>query len=222
MFLERVEGVPLWQAGAVESWEGAARWLGGMHAAFGLGPGFRDDSGMSHLPRHDARFFATWAIRAAEFVRLRFGTGSPRTRRRFERIVADYDAVVRRLVRMPVTLVHGEFYPSNILLRPDGSICPVDWELAAIGPGLLDVAALVSGEWTAAQRARMANAYRRALESAGRTPGPVDAMSADIDCCRLHLAMQWLGWAADWNPPGGHARDWLREALRLAERLGIG
>jgi len=36
-----------------------------------------------------------------------------------------------------------------------------------------------------------------------------------------HLALQWLGWSADWTPPPEHARDWLVEALAAAERLGL-
>jgi len=33
--------------------------------------------------------------------------------------------------------------------------------------------------------------------------------------------MQWLGWSPDWSPPPEHRRNWLREALRLAEKLGF-
>jgi hypothetical protein len=86
---------------------------------------------------------------------------------------------------------------------------------------LLDVAALASGDWNEAQRTRIVDGYRQALELAGLDPGPAGRMRGDIAGCQLHLAMQWLGWAVDWNPPPEHARDWLREALRLAEELEI-
>ncbi len=221
LFLERIEGVPLWQVGAMESWDAAARWIGRLHATIGIGRGFQATGGMAHLPRMNAAHFDTWVARADNFVRRRFGKSSSDAWRRFGRIVANYPAVVRRLARLPATLVHGEFYPSNVIRRTDGSICPVDWELASIGPGLLDVAALVSGEWSESERARMVGAYRAALAEGGVAAGSIDTMARAIECCQLHLAMQWLGWAEDWEPPSEHAKDWLREALRLGKRLGI-
>ena len=35
------------------------------------------------------------------------------------------------------------------------------------------------------------------------------------------LAVQRLGWSDSWSPPEEHAHDWLAEALRAAERLGL-
>ena len=40
-----------------------------------------------------------------------------------------------------------------------------------------------------------------------------ETLSADLARCRLHLALQWLGWSPDWRPPPEHAHDWLGEAL---------
>jgi thiamine kinase-like enzyme len=35
-------------------------------------------------------------------------------------------------------------------VRTEGwRVCPVDWEMAAVGPGLIDLAALTAGWWTA-------------------------------------------------------------------------
>jgi hypothetical protein len=42
-----------------------------------------------------------------------------------------------------------------------------------------------------------------------------------LDVCRLHLAIQWLGWSTDWTPPKEHAHDWLGEAIALARKLGV-
>ena len=58
-----------------------------------------------------------------------------------------------RLLALPVGFIHGELYPSNVLVgERTGRICAVDWEMAGIGPLLLDLAALTSGAWT--QRAQ--------------------------------------------------------------------
>lgn len=48
-----------------------------------------------------------------------------------------------------------------------------------------------------------------------------EALVADLDRCRLHLALRSLGWSPAWSPPPEHARDWLAEALELAERLDL-
>jgi hypothetical protein len=40
-----------------------------------------------------------------------------------------------------------------------------------------------------------------------------------LDLCRLHHAVQWLAWSDQWTPPADQSRDWLSEALRLAERV---
>jgi hypothetical protein len=42
-----------------------------------------------------------------------------------------------------------------------------------------------------------------------------------LDYCRLHLAVQWLGWAPEWSPPPEHTQDWLGEALGLARKLEL-
>lgn len=93
-------------------------------------------------------------------------------------------------------------------------VAPVDWELAAAGPGLTDLAALVSG-WPAADREALAAAY--AAES-----GVPPFTPRDLGFARLQVAIQWLGWApSEWEPPEGQRHDWLTEALELAEELRL-
>ena len=64
----------------------------------------------------------------------------------------------------------------DILIVPEDNglrICPVDWELAARGPGLLDLAALSAGRWSDDERDRLARAYFEAADGAaspGRAP----------------------------------------------------
>ena len=46
------------------------------------------------------------------------------------------------LLEAPQTLIHGEYYSKNILLR-EGVIYPVDWESAAFAPGEIDLASII-------------------------------------------------------------------------------
>jgi thiamine kinase-like enzyme len=124
---------------------------------------------------------------------------------------------------MPVTFLHGELYASNVLVAEEVTgrrVCPVDWEMAGVGPGLLDVAALCSG-WDEPARQAIALAYRAALQPGPGWPPQEQDFLALLDCCSLCLAVQWLGWSPGWSAPPEHARDWLGHALRLIERLGL-
>jgi aminoglycoside/choline kinase family phosphotransferase len=135
---------------------------------------------------------------------------------------ARYDRVIERLVALPSTFIHGEFYASNVLVRETAlglSVRPVDWEMAAQGPGLMDVAALAAGAWTEEEKSALALTYRTELRSDRDWPSAVDEFLTAFHCCRLHLAIQWLGWSPEWSPPFDNAQDWLSEALRLAEEL---
>jgi aminoglycoside/choline kinase family phosphotransferase len=211
-------------------WKEAARWLARFHSDFAER---RERNGealghprerFSHLLRHDEHFYTFWLAQAERFLRNGHVRSSPETRRKFGRIAAAYDRVVARLMAMPRTLIHGEFYPSNIIVRSkerSRCICPVDWEVAAIAPGLIDLGALTSGKWTLEQQTAMVAAYRSALEPVDGSPPALPELLEGVHYCQLHLSMQWLGWAADWSPPAQHAQNWLSEACRLGERLGL-
>ena len=214
LFLEKIQGVRLSLATDRSAWRQAARWLARFHCRFSG----RCDELLRSAPllQHDAAFYRLWAGRVERFQSGRLD--------RFDwaSLVETHDRAVDRLCRLPPTLIHGEFYPSNILVEtgPEGGrIRPVDWEMAAVGPGLIDLAALTSGGWADRERTDMAAAYHDTMLDEGR-PGPsFDDLLGALDDCRLHLAFQWLGWAHDWSPPRENAQDWLGEALALAGKI---
>src|SRR5207248_1003471 len=145
----------------------------------------------AHLLSHDAAFYRLWPRRAKDFLARQPGPG-PQAWGRFERLCARYDEVVGRLAALPATVIHGEFYASNVLVQPTAGgprVCPVDWEMTAVGPGLIDVAALTAGKWTEAQRAALVGAYHAALAAEGGRPPLLERLLADLDWCRLHLSV---------------------------------
>ncbi len=223
LFLERVEGPLLWQRGRMESWRQAAHWLARLHTSFDPFQ-MRDEPDLARLLRYDEEFLRMWLGRAEKFLRRNGSGAGAALRRQFNRLAGRYDRLTARLLALPKTLIHGEFYPSNVIMRQTGKgreICPVDWEMAAIAPGLIDLAALTSGSWTEPKRREMFSAYREGLESMGhRAPSMADLMES-VDYCQLHIAVQLLGWACDWLPPERHAQNWLREAVRLGSKLGL-
>jgi hypothetical protein len=218
LFVERVAGVELYQVGDVARWEEAARRLAGTHAALAGDP--ERSAAEAHLLRHDADFYGRWMERALEFARQ--GERPASERHRLESLAARYDAVVDGLLALPRGVIHGELYASNVLDHPaDDRVCPVDWEMAAIGPPLLDLAALTTG-WDPPVQARLEHAYADALDGADAWPGSPEASAEALALCRLALSIQWLGWAEPgWSPPQDHRRDWLGDAVLLADRLGL-
>jgi aminoglycoside phosphotransferase (APT) family kinase protein len=208
LFLERVDGLALKHTGELDAWQAAARWLARLHA-------IRRPTDDSYLMRHDVSLFRLWPNRARHILAARDVVGRD-VRIRIDKLAAGYEAVVERLTALPVAVIHGEFYASNVLVAGE-RVCPLDWEMAGVGPGLIDLAALTAGKWTDAKRAALAGAYHAALDG----PPPLADLLANLDWCRLHLAMQWLGWSSDWAPPPEHVQDWLGEVLGLSEKLRL-
>jgi hypothetical protein len=214
LFLEKIPGLRLGQARDHSAWLQAARWLAQLHSRFA---GASDTLNRSApLLRYDSDYYRVWLDRMAAFQCVGLQQGV------LETLAGSYDRVIERLIRLPSTLLHGEFYPSNILVqetREGSQIRPVDWETAAVGPGLVDLAALTSGAWTERDRTEMATAYHDTLLSEGMASLPFNDLLLALDDCRLHLAIRWLGWAADWVPPPENVHDWLKEAIALAEKM---
>ena len=222
LFLERVKGPLLWQIGRLNTWEQAARWLAAFHSGFEKASGRGNLAGLPGLLRYDEQLLRTWLVRARKFLHYRNGAASRDLRRRFERLAGGYELVIKRLLQFPTTFIHGEFYPSNIIVnrsRNAARICPIDWELAAVAPGPVDLAALTSGNWTPEQKQKLLAAYRDGL-TAGSRPSMAELAEA-VEYCQLHLSVQMLGWSPKWSPPLQHAQNWLHEALRLAANLGL-
>lgn len=201
LFLEDVPGVSLWQIGEPTTWLAVARWLAQLHQR--VAP-----DGLSLL-RYDGdllrRFVAQAAARLPRRSRLQLASANERLSDAFE--------------GMATGLVHGDFYPSNVLVDVrDGTtrVCALDWEAAGVGPPLLDLASLVAG-WPESDVVTFANAYRGALAE----PPCEEAFRRALDFCRLYIAVRWAGWSQRWTPPAEHAHDWSATALRLAETLAI-
>jgi Ser/Thr protein kinase RdoA (MazF antagonist) len=211
LFVVWVEGRELYQVGERELWKAAARWLGRMHTE--LGDGLDRRAAAGRLIDHDGAFYRRWMERAREFARAPGRPASHATA--VEWLGERHEPVVEALLALPKTVIHGEFYASNVLVDAESAaprVAPVDWELAATGPGLTDLAALVSGDWSGDDREALVRAYGSVAHTSPR----------DLEFARLQLSIQWLGWAPPtWKPPPGQRQDWLAEALALAEGLGL-
>jgi Ser/Thr protein kinase RdoA (MazF antagonist) len=206
VLLEQLDAAPLWQVGELSVWCEVARWLAAMHRRLDDVPAATIAVPLLY---HDEALMRVWRRRAE------------RTDALPTFLVKAHERAVARLSACRRQLIHGDFYPSNVLVRPGERDCtaappdvwPVDWELAASGPAVFDLAALTSGEWTTPARDAMAVAYFEATEDPTRSWA---TWCADLRAARLHICMQWLGWARGWTPPPEHRHNWYAEAVALA------
>jgi hypothetical protein len=217
LFLEKVNGLELYQLGDFEIWLKVARWLARFQKCFGV-PTQELTSGVQLL-KYDREFYLAWPERVKAFLH-----GRSKSVQKIKFWMNDhYEVVVDRLMELPVTLLHGDFNASNIIVQKTAQslrICPVDWEVAALGPGLIDLAALISGNWSADQRSALAGAYLGEIQKSGQYPAGKQMFLEDLNYCQLHLAMQWLGWSRNWSPPPEHKQDWLQRAIDLTDQIG--
>lgn len=222
LVLERVEGLELRRVGDFAVWEQTAHLLATIqHTLTGRLRKLVPEGAPPHEWR-DRAFYLTWLARAVARVG-RSESGSPAAQRSMQRLAMGYGRVVEHLCSLPQVVVHGDCFASNVLVAGTDQprICFVDWEMSGFGPGLLDVAALVSGGWTDRDREKMLTAYREGTVASGGNAPSLDEMMSSLDICRLHLAIQLLGWSTDWKPPSEQRQDWLEEAHLLAGKLRL-
>ena len=217
LFIEQFRGVELYQIGDFDVWKHVARWLAVMHAS--LRRTVEGNAALqARLITHEAAQQELWFRRACQSVASTHGAVASRGLKELFKLLPRLN---RALSTGRPTLIHGEFYPSNIMVaNTDTSwrVCAVDWEMAGLGVGLLDLAALVAGRWTAAQQQELACSYYQVISTHGEEWREVDFFET-LDCCRLYIALRWLGWSDEWTAPSDHAHDWLEGAMSAGQRL---
>jgi hypothetical protein len=221
LLLEKINGAALAKVGDFEVWRQAARWLANMHLR--LRPVASSTALSMQLLRYDASYCNIWIDRAVTFCDKRQFTSEPIISSSEMRALArSCRSAIQHLCSLPFTFLHGDYYASNILVQQHERglrVCPVDWETAAIGPGVVDLAALVAGDWSEPAKDELAALYYETLSVAGRPWNNCREMLYSLRCCRLFLALRWLGWSVHWQPPAEHRFDWLTEAICLAESV---
>ena len=185
----------------------AAEWCGLFHR---FGETVRQDESLQFLVRYDRTHYRAWAARAVAIAAAAGGTPDWLTR-----LCAAFEEQCELLADVRVTTIHGEFGPQNVLWQ-EGVIYPIDWESAAIGPGEIDLAALLFN-WPNNIVDRCITTYWQA-----RGEARPDSFAAAWDAATLFTALRWL---PDFDGPRGNAAgnaggESLRHSLAMLERTG--
>jgi aminoglycoside phosphotransferase (APT) family kinase protein len=210
LVLEFVDGTPVGYCD-LEYWPAAAEGLGRMHGAFAR----QADRlrACDFLVRHDSDFF--WS--KTELALKGVGQIAPHLVDRLAALVSRYAPVVAVMTGQPPTLVQGGCRPSNILVRvasDPSRVCILDWEEAAVGAPLFDVAHLLDG-FEPPILDRFLDAYRRGASAYGLALPPPREMKYAVVCFRLHMTLNSLSRAV---LKGYKERD-VAKLLAIAERL---
>lgn len=147
------------------------------------------------------------------------GRIAPAAERRLRDLVERYDPAIELLARQPHTLVHGGYIPWHILVdesREPTRLCVIDWELAAIGPSLYDLA-LFTDDATPSEEARILGRYCDTARSLA-LPLP-DDMERTIGCIRLHRVFDWLSRAIEREFSERKVVRLVERAERISERV---
>lgn len=182
----------------------AARWIGEFHA---LCESRVSDSNLSFIKRYDSDYYSGWARRT-----LMMNRQSKLAGQWLETVCNHIHDVIALLGQNGTTILHGEYYPKNILYKND-LIYPVDWESAAIGCGEIDLAALTD-KWDQDAREALEVEYRNA-----RWPESHPSNFHDTLCAaRICMQLRWLGDRAEWAP---YLAGRMKQLRREAKIIGL-
>src|SRR5207248_3127413 len=126
----------------LEHWETAAQRLASFHSHFAA----RADAltACDFLLRLDVDYFAAWAKRALDAL----ADQSAELAEQLKDVILRYGVACELLAARPVTLVHNDMAPKNVIADRSHTpprICLIDWEMAGVGCGLLDLVHLKYG-----------------------------------------------------------------------------
>ena len=198
---------------APQTLENAATWIGRLHSR---NEPRVSEPALGFVQTYTADYYRGWARRTLAYAR-RFR----RNCRRIELVCEAFEEGIEALLGAPLTVIHGEYYPANVLLRA-GNVHPVDWESSAVAAGEIDLAALTE-DWSAEDAERCERAYVRVRWPVrGADPGFAPRLSA----ARLYLLLRWAGVREAWSTRESRrhhlrrlAGEWMRLHVRRAVEL---
>jgi aminoglycoside phosphotransferase (APT) family kinase protein len=180
LFIEKLDGASIantHRPASLVALREAAGWIGRFHADFEARA-----TSFSNIKRYDASYYRGFVDRVIEFSKGR--------RRRYpwlRSVCSRADEIISQLVSVQPTIIHGEFYPGNVIYD-NGRICPVDWESTAVAPGELDLASLTEG-WSPP----LVQECEREYTAARWRGGTPQEFERTLAAARLCWAFRWLG-----------------------------
>jgi aminoglycoside phosphotransferase (APT) family kinase protein len=209
LFLEYVDDWSLKYHG-LDHWATATARLAALHAEFA----FAHDrlASANFLLRLDGHYFRAWAGRARSAAAAISGALA----RRLERPLRHHDEIIELIDDQAVTLVHNDLAPKNVIADTSATparICIVDWELAGVGCGLLDLVHLTHGLEEEHEQALCA-IYFAELSGTGLMPTGRELRRLLL-ACKLQNTLYRLAHVQRWGVGNATAEEWVDDVVRL-------
>jgi aminoglycoside phosphotransferase (APT) family kinase protein len=213
IFLEFVDGWSL-KYQDLEFWFEAARELAKLHAHFArVAQRLAASDFLLHL---DALYFQQWAGRAIHAVQQ----ASSRAAAELAAVMDRYGQAARLLERHAQTLVHNDLSPKNVIADRSQNpprILLVDWEMAAVGCGWLDLVQLKDGLEPAADR-QMHDVYCESLAAAGLPSRSQEELDRLLAACEAHMTLYRLARSPNRSVPIETIEQWCARAKHAIDR----
>lgn len=209
LFLEDVGDSRLRDSRNYERWVPAARWAARFHAATMR----LSKSKLNFLREYDSRHYGA----CADKVRAILPELETRDRSLVSRALDRYISHIDWYASLPRTVIHGQFFGKNIMLRSKNGDCMlavIDWETAALGPGGYDLVSVSSGRWTREQRQAMWRAYFDQYETETRVSRNWEDFCQDLRELELYQALEWLAWWRNRSVSHNFGK-WVKELGRI-------
>jgi len=209
LLLEDVGSSRLRESRNFARWLPAAEWAARFHAATRV----LAKSVTKFLPRHGRLRFLNCAARITKILpRLQNGD-----RKIIEPAVRRLGSSVDRLTAFPQSVVHGQYFGRNIMLRlrrPKQLIAPIDWETAMVGPSWYDLVSLTAGHWTREQRLALWRAYFDAYRAETRSDLGWNSFCNCLREVEIYQALEWLSWWRS-RSVSHNFGTWMKELERI-------
>jgi len=173
-----------------------ARWIAQFHVS---SQRLLSQEPLRFLKRYDKEYYLGWISRTVDFAGPNYRNSSW-----LHHLYAHAEKLMSPLLDSVPAIIHGEYYQHNILFH-QGHVCPIDWESAAVGEGLIDLACLTDG-W----KSKIADACK-ATYVRTRWPEEVPAeFERVLKAARLYMTVRWLGDDPDFTRSAGARRYWIQ------------
>ena len=173
-----------------------ARWIAQFHMS---SQRLLSNERLRFLKRYDKEYYLGWISRTVDFA-------SPNYRKSswLRHLYARAEDFLSPLLHSVPVIIHGEYYQHNILFH-HGRVCPIDWESAAVGEGLIDLACLTDG-WESEIADVCTATYVRTRWPKG-SPAQFQRV---FQAARLYMTARWLGDDPDVTRSAGARGYWMQ------------
>lgn len=187
----------------LNAWLKASEWIGNFHQINeGKAPAF--------VKTYDKAYYVIWSERFKNLTNA-YSENHPW----LEELIKYFVVNVEVLLKGPQTIIHGEYYPKNILLK-EGIIYPVDWESAAVAPGEIDLASLIEG-FDMETSENVKDVYKNARWPSGNIP--VDEFEKRLLISRIYFHL-WC-WEENSDILSLNDSEAFRQLYKLSKEAGV-